>query len=105
MRIQTRGAGPHADIDINGSVITVAGELIDCAAAQGASEIIIDVRRDSNGHVRLGGAGYQLASVAIPPRQYEAVATGNVDDSGDPIYEQQPIPLDPDAVLVTLWTV
>lgn len=91
MRIQTIGAGPHPDISVTGATVTLAGHLIDCAAEQRDERAIIDLYRDGDTLSRTPG-GRRIAAVEIPP-----IAYVETDD------ERAPLPLDADAILLTLW--
>lgn len=104
MRVQTQGPGPHPDFAIAGSVVTVGNLSIDCAERQGDIQTVIDLRR-AGGAIREGGDGHQVASIHIPPRRYEMVETAEADDGEDgPGEARQALPLDPNEVLVTIWT-
>lgn len=105
MRMQTRGAGPHPDVSVSGSVVTVGEVAVNCEERQDDSAVLIDLRQDRGGPVTEGGAGRQVASVYIPPRRYEEVETGETDDEGNPVVSREAVPLDCDQVLVTLWTI
>lgn len=101
MQVRTMGQGPHPDFSIAGGVVTVAGVAIDCAARQGDSQHVIDIRRES-GSAQEGGGGYQLASIRIPPRQYVEVEE-EAPGEGAPGTAREARPLDPHQVAVTVW--
>lgn len=105
MRMQTRGAGPHPDVSVSGSVVTVGEVAVNCEERQDESAVLIDLRQDRGGPVTEGGEGRQVASVYIPPRRYEEVETGETDDEDNPVMSREAVPLDCDHVLVTLWTI
>lgn len=99
---------PVADFSFTGSVVIVAGVVIDCAARQGDAAVNIEVRADKAGTATEGGNGAYLAQIAIPARRcitvapVESVAAGSMGQSDVP---QDFAPLDPNAVQVTLWPI
>lgn len=103
MRLQIRGVGPMPDISISGTAVTVSGVEIDAAKRQADSAQIIDIRSDGR-DAHEGGDGRQLATVEIPPMRHQIVDTNETDEDGEPITQREPVELDPDHVLVTLWT-
>jgi hypothetical protein len=108
MQIRTIGQGPHPDIAIAGSTVTVAGVEIDTAERQDESQQIIDIRLDG-GIVSEGGSGYQLASIVIPPRRYEEIVSEAGEGEESPESQEEAaesriaVPLDPRHVAVTIW--
>lgn len=104
MRLITRGPGPHADVGVSGAIVTVGGNAYNTEERQGQSTQLIDLR-ESAGKIAEGGKGFQVATIEIPPARTEEVDTGNVDEDGNPVMELNQIPLDPDLVTVTLWTI
>lgn len=103
MQVKTVGQGPHPDFSINASIVTVAGIAIDAEARQGEGQSVIDIRQ-SGGVAQEGGAGYQLATIVIPPREYiqvdDEAATG---EEGEDSTTREPVPLDTRRVQVTIW--
>lgn len=104
MRIITRGPGPHPDVSVSGYLVAVGDKTYDTEAMQKESEQLIDLRRPASGEITEGGPGFQAASVQIPPYRTEEVSTGEDDEDGNPIIELQRVPLNPDQVVITLWT-
>lgn len=103
MQVIIAGSGPRPDFAISAAVVTVAGVAIDCAARQGDSQQVIDIRRQE-GVAQEGGSGYQLASVRIPPRHYVEVESESSHSAIDePGTEREAQPLDPRQVEVTIW--
>lgn len=96
---------PVADFSFADSVVAVAGVIVDCAARQMDSAVIVEVRTGNSGAVE-GGNGAYLAQIVIPARRYitvqstAPVVAGAMGQSGT---TQEPVPLDPNAVQVTLW--
>lgn len=105
MRMQTRGAGPHPDVSKAGGVVTIGDVTIDCETRQAETAVIVDLRQERPGQVVEGGGGRQVASVYIPPRRYQEVATEEIGDDDQPVMAREAVPLDPNEVLVTLWTI
>lgn len=108
MQVIIARGGPRPDFAISAAVVTVAGVAIDCAARQGDSQQVIDIRRQEGvaqeGVAQEGGSGYQLASVRIPPRHYvEVESESSRDGSDEPGTEREAQPLDPRQVEVTIW--
>lgn len=101
---------PVADFSVSGSVVTVAGAAVDCAAQQADAQVIVNIMRDKTGATKINGkTGSYLAQVVIPSRQYHdqpAVdAAGNpiLDTQGNPGINRVALPLDPNSIAVTLW--
>lgn len=95
---------PVADFSVSGTIITIGGAVIDCAALQTDSQEIINVYRDKAGDVKLNpkNGGTCLAIVRIPARHYADQAGPN-DEHGNPTVVSVPQPLDPNAISVELW--
>ena len=104
MRLITRGPGPHADVGVDGAIVTVGGQAYNTEERQAQSAVMIDLRQEG-GQITEGGAGFQVATIEIPPIRTEDVDTGEVDEDGNPVIERRQIPLDPDLVTVILWTI
>jgi hypothetical protein len=105
MRLITRGPGPHPDVSVAGKLVIIGGETYDTEGRQKESEQLIDLRQAPNGDIAEASEGFQVASVQIPPYRSEEVETGEVDDEGNPVIELQRVPLNPDQVVITLWTI
>ncbi|ERS88849.1 hypothetical protein [Halomonas sp. PBN3] len=102
MQVRTMGQGPHPDFSIAEGIVTVCGVAIDCAEHQADSQVIVDVRQ-KDGIAQLGGDGYQIASVRIPPRQYQEVEGEPMEGEEEPSTLREAQPLDPRQVEVTIW--
>lgn len=92
---------PVADFSFSGAVVTVSGVVVDCAARQGDSSTQIAICGTLTDATE-GGNGAYLAQIDIPAKRYTTVA-GADDAQGNPTSTQEALPLDPNAVLVTLW--
>jgi|32_taG_2_1085360.scaffolds.fasta_scaffold00307_33 hypothetical protein len=104
MQIKTIGQGPHPDFSISGSIVTVAGIEIDAEARQSEAQSVIDIRQ-SAGIAHEGGNGYQLATIVIPPRDYELIEAEGEPTEGEEgeSTERHALPLDTRRVAVTIW--
>lgn len=84
-----------ADFSVTGTVITIAGIVVDCATRQNDGTVNVEIRRSASGAGE-GGNGAYLAQIAIPARRY---AMAEVDGEE----QQMAVPLDPNAIEITLW--
>ena len=84
-----------ADFSVAGTVITIAGIVVDCASRQNDGTVNVEIRRNANGAGE-GGNGAYLAQIAIPARRYAMVEIGEKE-------RHVAIPLDPNAIEITLW--
>lgn len=91
---------PVADFSVSGGNVTVAGVTIDCEARQLDTAVTVEVRANKTGPSE-GGNGAYLAQIDIPARRYTDVE--GKDKDGKPEITQEPVPLDPNAIVVTLW--
>lgn len=103
-RITLQSPGlPVADFAVVAAVITVAGINVDCAALQADTAQTIEVRHNADGP-GIGGDGAYLAHIHIPAKAYtETESSTEVDDGGNPVIVRDALPLDPNAIAVTLW--
>lgn len=96
---------PVADFAVAGTNVTVAGVSVDCAARQLDVAVAVEIRRNTSGPSE-GGHGAYLAQITIPARRYTlatAISVENDSVMGSSSATQEPVPLDPNAVQVTLW--
>ena len=91
---------PVADFSVSGGNVTVAGVTIDCEARQLDTAVTVEVRANTTGP-SVGGNGAYLAQIEIPARRYTDVE--GKDKDGKPEITQAPVPLDPNAISITLW--
>lgn len=91
---------PVADFSVSGCTVTVAGLAIDCEARQEDSTVHIEVREHSGAAVEGGNKGPYLATISIPPREYEETSAEAEDGEST---ERLALPLDHNAIVVTLW--
>lgn len=104
MQIQLMEPGqPVSDFSISEAVVTVGAVSIDCAARERDTAVMIEIR-DNAGVIAEGGDGAYVAQIQIPARRYEStIVDPGPGDEGGPSEVASPIPLDPNAVTVTLW--
>lgn len=93
---------PVADFSVSGANVTVAGVAIDCAERQQDIAVSVEVRQNIGGPSE-GGNGVYLAQIEIPARRYETVTVPAEGEDEQPTELREPLPLDPNAVVVTLW--
>lgn len=102
MQIHLKQPGqPVSDFAIAGSVVTVSGVAVDCAAYQQDISVTLEIRANASGP-GLGGDGAYLAQIEIPARRYLVTQTTQ-EDEAEPMEHREALPLDPLAVVVTLW--
>jgi hypothetical protein len=105
MRIEMMGQGPVPDFSVNDLVVNVEGVEIDCAPRQTDKREIIDIRATGD-QVAEGTGDALVASIVIPPIQYEEVPADPADPGGEAGEESvilQQVPLSSDLVLLRLW--
>ena len=95
---------PVADFSVSGTIVTVSGVTINCAGRQTDIAVTVQVRTNhaSPGEGAMeGGSGAYLAQIEIPARRYTDI--DGKDKDGKPEITQSPVPLDPNAISITLW--
>lgn len=104
MFITSLNEGPKAEYSLDGAVLTVQGVYIDLAARQRDVRTVIDISLCNDLTTAAEGAGpWYIATVVIPPREYELVETGEIDEKGSPAMQQVVRPLDLSKVELRLW--
>lgn len=94
---------PVAEFSVSGSVVTIDGVSVNCAERQSDSSTVIEIRRN-NGVTEEGGAGAYLAHIEIPAKTYHEEESDTASEGGEePGTVQVADPLNPDAVVITLW--
>lgn len=96
---------PVADFAFTGTTVTVAGVSVDCAHRQMDVAVAVEIRRNASGPGE-GGNGAYLAQITIPARRYtlaQALGAAGKDGDGPRFVMQEAVPLDLNAVQVTLW--
>lgn len=93
--------GPHVEWNLEGTRLIIGGGIeIDLVEDRRDTQRIIDICRKGDGLVVGMGEGY-VASVLIPPIQYEEVVVENGTEEGD--CGNIPLPLEIEAVELKLW--
>lgn len=92
---------PVTDFSINAATVIVGGVTIDTSARQQDTATNIEIR-NNGGTIAEGGSGAYVAQIDIPARRYTSVQVP-AQGSAAPTTTQQAVPLDPNAVVVTLW--
>ncbi len=96
--------GQKAEFSVSGTVLTIQGISIDLAARQQDVQTIVDVSLGSDLATAAEGVGaWYVATIVIPPREYQFVDCGQKDDQGNPIMVPQALPLDMSKVELRLW--
>lgn len=93
---------PVADFSVSGAAVTVAGVTVDCAARQLDADVTVEIRANASGPGE-GGDGAYLAQIGIPARRYETTALPSEVEGEQPTEVRKPVPIDPNAIVVTLW--
>lgn len=127
MQIEKKGAGPWADVNVEGVVVTLTanGEsrVYDCAALQTDSQVTIDVVAAPDSSLAEGAANGNeyVATLIIPPKRYmdmdlpQTLAEVELPEDIDPACitpmpttETVAVPLtdeEMEAVRLILWTI
>lgn len=91
---------PVADFSLDGTTVTVAGVFVDCEIRQQDIDTVVEIRAQASGAGE-GGDGAYIAQIRIPARQY---VDEEIDEpQGEMTVLRTPVPLDPNAIEVTLW--
>lgn len=91
---------PVADFSVSAATVIVAGIAIDCAERQRDTAVTIEIR-NNGGTPAEGGDGAYVAQIAIPARCFEEHEID--DEEGNLTVLRDALPLDPNAIEVTLW--
>lgn len=65
----------------------------------------LDISKNEYGMITMGLSRAYVAEIDIPAREYIEVSTGEFDEDGNEIIENQPQPFDLNKVALTLWEV
>lgn len=101
MIISKVAAGETAAVSLRSGVLKIEGQVeIPLAERQGENERVIDVCLDNNLlRVREGLGAWYVATVVVPPRDYEYVEGETDDEPGELVA----LPLDSKKVKLVLW--
>lgn len=92
---------PFVDWSLAGSMLSIGDIVLDLEEEQQDSQAIIDIC-EKDGKLVKGLGDTYVATVVIPPAQYQLVETG-IDGEGNPIYENEKLPIDTESVQLILW--
>ncbi len=93
--------GPFIDWSLDGSMLSIGDIVLDLEEEQQDSQTIINIC-EKNGELIKGLGDVYVAVVVIPPTQYQSVEAG-IDEEGNPIYENEKLPIDTESVQLILW--
>ncbi len=88
------------------AIIFTHGEdelIVGLAKRQTDVEVVVDISFDRTGGLTTGVQDWYVANISIPPVQRTMQATGQVDDSGNPVLEEVISPLELTDIKLTLW--
>jgi len=92
---------PFVNWSLDGTLLSVGDIVLDLEEEQQDSQAIIDIC-EKDGKLVKGLGDTYVATVVIPPAQYQLVETG-IDGEGNPIYENEKLPIDTESVQLILW--
>lgn len=93
MRLEFKQAPPHPEYHLDGTKLVLDGQEYKLDELQQDSEKIINLK---------DGERF-LANIILPPREYEEVDTGEVDEEGNAVINRQAKPLNIARVRLVLW--
>lgn len=92
------------DIQLDGTLLSVAGVKINLEEEEADSQVLITVSRHEGVATRQSVAGGEyIADIIIPPRRYEPVE--DIGEDGEIKTESVPIPVDTNSVVLRLWPI
>ncbi|MDR0838158.1 MAG: hypothetical protein LBN99_00785 [Oscillospiraceae bacterium] len=105
MTIVKKNAGEYTRYALSGTALSLGdGELtLDLAERERDYRVDVDVFRGADGALTIGAGRRYVAQIGIPARRYEIRGTGLADDMGFEVLAKTAVPLDADAVTLTLW--
>lgn len=96
--------GQKAEYSLSKTKLTVGDVTIDLQERQTDSEKVIFISLDNNLKTFAEGIGaWYVATIIIPPKQYNLVNTGNQDQNGNESMKKVERPLNVDNVELRLW--
>jgi hypothetical protein len=87
----------------DGDTLLIGEMPIDVAARRTDLPVTIDISMTRGGVLTETNGDQHVATVVIPQIQYRLVATGEMDENDQPVYERVAQPLNMAAISVTLW--
>ena len=109
MKIQHVNTGTKATYKVNGNLLNLA--------VPGVPSITLDLNEELKDtasvvavslnqcftQLERGVGNWYIASIKIPAREYDLVETGEVDEEGWPIMQEEALPVDMRDVVLCLW--
>ena len=92
---------PFVDWLLDGALLSIGDIVLDLEEEQQDSQTIIDIC-DKDGELVKGLGDAYVATIVIPPAQYQLVETG-IDEEGNSVYENEKLPIDTESVQLILW--
>jgi hypothetical protein len=92
---------PFVNWSLDGTLLSVGNIMLDLKEEQQDSQTIINIC-EKYGELIKGLGDVYVAVVVIPPAQYQLVEAG-ADEEGNPIYENERLPIDTNSVQLVLW--
>lgn len=103
MQVIEKQTGPHVAWSLDGSILTIGGEVIDLAEAARDVEQVITLRRDAAGVITPTGSRY-AAIITIPPHAYAPGEVTETMDGEEVTYTAMVVqPFDPASVRLELF--
>lgn len=98
--------GKKANYKLEDKVLTIGDQVsINLQDRQSDTQKVIDICLDNQLQTMREGLGaWYVATIIIPPKQRELVATGEKDPDGNDIYEERDRELDTNLVELRLWS-
>lgn len=104
MIISEVSKGQKAPYSVSGTELTVGTVTIDLQQRQRSVQNVIDICLDNQLQTMREGLGaWYVATIVIPPRKWQLVPTGELDDEGDEIMAEEELPLNMSSVELRLW--
>lgn len=104
MRIKYKNSGRYVEYSLEGSVLTLGGELhLDLAALQRPYPQTIVISADRDGKLTLGAAWRYVAEIELPAAEFSVEETGVADDVGFPVLRKAWAEFSTENVELTLW--
>lgn len=110
MNVIEQNEGVKIPYSVVGTTITFDETVsVNLSKYQKDEEVVIDVCLDRDMQLGFGFNGlvgqyvWYVANIAIPPRKYDMVESGEVDENNNPIYDRVAVPLNMDDVTLYLW--
>ncbi|WP_027625519.1 hypothetical protein [Clostridium lundense] len=110
MKIIEQNEGTKIPYNVVGKTINFDETVsVNLSKYQKDEEVVVDVCLDRDMQLGFGLNGsigqyvWYVANIVIPPKEYEMVETGQVDENENPIYNKVVQPLNMNDVTIYLW--